>query len=143
MPGCFTREAAALKSLQTASLQILNTPWEGGPPTGNALIRHEDPDHVRHGWASVPWAEDGSVVEVDRCGACTLYPREVLRFRFHWQPGFDEEHQSLFDQCKATGWRHYLIRDPKLADHRMKRDPSIEDAMARLKAEKAEKKRNG
>ena len=127
------------EELCTVSLQINNCPFEGGDPAGNAeWCRVPGPSRDN----KVPYATDGSVIEVDRSGACTLYPRQALARRFHWDPRYREEHQSLFDELKEIGFRHYLLRYPLLADHRMKREPSLWEAhrklVERMKGERGE-----
>jgi len=108
---------------------------EDGPATVTAQIDNrvaEDDEPASNGqqivttgphWHQAPaeYATDGSVIEVARAGACTLYPKSVLVRRFRWDPRYNEEHQALFDDLRELGFRHYLIREPSLADHRMKR----------------------
>lgn len=105
----------------TVSLQLNNCPLEDGDPAANAKLS----DGSR-----APYATDGSVIEVARSGACTLYPRAAARCRFTFDPTrHHEEHEGLFDRLREKGFWHYLIRDPKLADHRMKREPDAITAL--------------
>lgn len=96
----------------TLSLQIDNRVTEDHAPATNAMDDRGRP---------IPWADDGRLTEVARSGAVTLYPRRALGFRFGWAPGYNEEHQSMLDQMRSAGWRHYLLQDPRLTDHRMRR----------------------
>lgn len=117
---------AALGPLATVTLQLNNTPFADGEPAGNAM------ELLPTGWSRAPYATDGSVIEVARAGACTLYPRPASRYRFTFDPTkHNEEHQGLFDRLREDGFRHYLIRDPTLADHRMVR-PAWRDARAQV-----------
>jgi hypothetical protein len=67
-------------------------------------------------------------------GACTIYHRSLMLepCRFGWDPSRTEEHQSLFEALSASGWKHYLLQAPELADHRMKRLPSTRDLAQQL-----------
>lgn len=108
-------EERYLKTRGTLSL-MLNTSLDEGEPRTQATRFTE------RGPRPAQWVEDGAVVNVARAGACTLYPRSVLKAGwFHLRPGDREEHAGLFDQLSAAGFKHGLVRDPTLAQHMMPR----------------------
>lgn len=100
----------------TVTCQIDNRIGAEESPAGNAQVRN-----TRGGWSRAPWSDDCDVIEVHRAGACTLYTRAALCRRFYVDYRYPEEHQWLFDELTDLGFLHMLIRDPGLADHRMKR----------------------
>jgi hypothetical protein len=122
------QELQARGPLATVSLQLNNCPFEGGEPASNASYLHP----ITGRWEPVSWVESNGCIEVDRSGACTLYPRQALCGRFYWSPGYREEHQFYFDLLKANGFRHWLVQDASLVDHRMKREPSLQAALAKV-----------
>ena len=116
---------------RTVSLQIDNRIAEEHEPHTNAMW-----DNAGR-MSRVPWSDDGLTVRVHRAGACTLYPRAALERRFRWDPRYQDEQDALFDDLRELGFEHFLIRDPKLAEHRMKRRSLFEghDAEERCRCE--------
>lgn len=117
---------------RTVSLQIDNRIAEEHEPASNAMVRANDHDSDVNVYARnrlpcggygkrAPWSDDGLTIKVARAGACTLYPRAALERRFRWDPRYQDEQDALFDDLRELGFEHFLIRDPKLAEHRMKR----------------------
>lgn len=131
-PNALSRavEEMQTRELCTVSLQIDNRIAEDHIPAPNAMHdcrrgtgnSNVNPFALRRS----SWAEDGSVIEVAQSGACTLYPRGALGYRFRWDHRrHTEEHQGLFDDMREAGCRHWLLRDPSLATHHMRRDPPL------------------
>jgi hypothetical protein len=114
--------------LLTLSLQIDNRIFDDDPPAANAEQRDE---HGR--WERVPYQAQRTFTEVGRSGAATLYPRSALARRFHWDPRYNEEHQSYFDELAAIGFRHWLLQDPSLATHLMVRESGHREAIRRAR----------
>ncbi|MEK9726456.1 MAG: hypothetical protein VW405_23640, partial [Rhodospirillaceae bacterium] len=120
----------------TVTLQLDNRLAVDDAPASNGQVLVKRPQPVGLDYAPAPYATDGSVIEVARAGACTLYPRSVLERRFRWDPRYQEEHQALFDDLRELGFRHYLIRDPNLCEHRRRRIPSGFEVLRQLRAER-------
>ncbi len=120
----------------TITLQIDNRVVEDGASVSNAQVLEQSTDGIVLGvWVPVPFSMQRTFREIDRGGACTLYPREVLTRRFRWDPRYNEEHQAFFDDLREIGFRHWFLQDPSLVEHRMKREPSRSEAIRRAKAE--------
>jgi hypothetical protein len=118
----------------TVTAQIDNRLAIDHPPASNGQTC-ENVNETLH-YLPAPYAIDGTVIEVARAGACTLYPRSVLARRFRWDPRYTEEHQALFDDLRELGFRHYLIRAPELAEHRRDRWPSGFDLLRQNREER-------
>jgi hypothetical protein len=124
----------------TLSLQIDNRLHEDDQPVTNA--RWQDPETGR--LVAVPW-EAGlrEVVEVVYTGACTLMGRAALCRRFGWDPRYNEEHQRWMDDLRAEGFRHWFLREPQWADHRLKREKPARKQIRDARAEWEAKHRQG
>lgn len=138
-------KASAGPGSLTLSLQIDNRVFDDDPPAANAeqpMFRPGEflpyPPGPINRFERVPYRADGSVTEVWRSGAVTLYPRAALARRFRWDPRYNEEHQGYFDDLRELGFRHYLLQDPSLSTHLMVRQPGHREALRIAKARLAE-----
>lgn len=128
----------------TLSLQIDNRVAEDDPPVPNAMTWKDahgsdqnplDPTRTSS-MRLAPWGDAGDLLEVQRSGAVTIYPRAALHFRPTWEPLYREEHQKMFDEMAEHGWRHFLWRAPTMTDHRMPRMKSLRQVRDELRAER-------
>lgn len=108
--------ARTLSGRYTVSLQVDNAVTDTQPPQSNATAYFDGRGRA----VRVPWVAAGEPVVVQRAGGCTLYPRAALAERFGYRHGFDlDEQDSLFDALRDVhDFRHHLLREPDLAEHR-------------------------